>query len=239
MKKVNQRLDLQAIESSAINPEMLDKIGAKNADMIIAVTNNDETNIFSCQLAAKFYNIQKKIARIRSTYLTNYIDKLKDLEYIDVIIDPAQLVTKRILRKIEHPATFVVLDFVSESLQVFSVKINYTCEIMGKSIAELKAKLSEIPYKLICIINDYASHEKEIQEGCNLNTIIVRDNTHKDGKVFMENYLHIIVLNLEKQIGQFDKENSIIMLIWVLGYFRFEKLREDKRNIKRSINNKI
>ena len=154
MKKVNQRLDLQAIESSAINPEMLDKIGAHNADMIIAVTNNDETNIFSCQLAAKFYNIPKKIARIRSTYLTNYIDKLKELEYIDVIIDPAQLVTKRILRKIEHPATFVVLDFVSDSLQVFSVKINYTCETMGKSIAELKAKLSEIPYKLICIIRN-------------------------------------------------------------------------------------
>ena len=154
MKKVNQRLDLQAIESPAINPEMLDKIAAQNADMIIAVTNIDETNIFSCQLAAKLYNIPTKIARIRSTYLTSYIDKLKDLEYIDVIIDPAQLVTKRILRKVEHPATFVVLDFVSDSVQVFSVKINYTCEIMGQSIAELKAKLSEIPFKLICIIRN-------------------------------------------------------------------------------------
>ena len=154
MKKINQRLDLQAIESSAINPEMLEKIGAQNADMLIAVTDNDETNIFSCQIAETFYNIPTKIARVRSTYLTNYIDQLQNLDYIDVVIDPAQLVTKRILRKVEHPATFVVLDFVSDSVQIFSVKINYTCEIMGKSVAELKAQLSEIPHKLTCIIRN-------------------------------------------------------------------------------------
>ena len=92
------------------------------------------------------------------------MDKLKDLEYIDVIIDPAQLVTKRILRKIEHPATFVVLDFVSESLQVFSVKINYTCEIMGKSTAELKAKLSQtLDQKYDQVVNEIQGIQETIR----------------------------------------------------------------------------
>ena len=155
MKRISERLDVQAIVSSAINPEMLENIGAKNADMMIAVTNSDETNIFSCQLADSFYKIPKKITRVRSSLLTNYIDKLKDfLPYIDVIIDPAQLVTKRLIRKIEHPATFIVLDFISESLQVCCIKTHYTYQATNKSIEELKALLCEIPLKLVCIIRN-------------------------------------------------------------------------------------
>ena len=155
MKRINERLDVQVLESSAINPELLDNIGAKDADMIIAVTNSDETNIVSCQLAESFYKVPKKIARIRSPQLTNYIERLKDeLSYIDVIINPAQLVTKRLIRKIEHPSTFIVLDFISESLQVCCIKMHYTYNNIGKSIEEIEALLGDIPHRLICIIRN-------------------------------------------------------------------------------------
>jgi len=100
-------------------------------------------------------------------------------------------------------------------------------------------ELCKIGGKSICIINDYASYEKELAEGCHLNSIIVRDNTHNDGKEFMEQYLSTIVLELENQIGDFDKESSMVMLSWVLGYLRFEKLREDMRNKKRAANSKV
>ena len=155
MKRINDRLDIQTIESPAINPELLDSIGAKDADMMIAVTNSDETNIFACQLGELFYKIPKKISRVRSPQLANYIEQLKnDLSYVDVMINPAQLVTKRLIRKIEHPATFIVLDFISESLQVCCIKIHYTFNTTGKSIEEIKALLGDTPHRLICIIRN-------------------------------------------------------------------------------------
>ena len=83
---------------------------------------------------------------------------------------------------------------------------------------------------MICIINDYSSYEKELEDGCFLNTIIVRDKSHNDGKVFMKNYFQTLVLELDKEIDRFAKDGNMIILCWVLGYLRFEKNREDMRN---------
>ena len=83
---------------------------------------------------------------------------------------------------------------------------------------------------MICIINDYSSYEKELEDGCSLNTIIVRERTHQDGKVFMKNYFQTLAVELERQIDRSAKDGNVAVLSWVLGYLRFEKNREDIRN---------
>ena len=100
-------------------------------------------------------------------------------------------------------------------------------------------ELSKIVGKLICIINDFASYEKEKAAGSSLNAIIIREQTHNDGKEFVKNYLNTIVLELENQTGDVDKENSMVMLCWILGYVRFEKFREDMKNKERAANSKV
>lgn len=92
------------------------------------------------------------------------------------------------------------------------------------------SEVCKICYKMICIINDYSSYEKELEEGCCLNTIIVREQTHQDGKVFMKNYFQTLVVELERQIDRSAKDGNVAVLSWVLGYLRFEKNREDMRN---------
>ena len=111
----------------------------------------------------------------------------------------------------------------------------------------LDDEVYNIGAKMICLINDFASYEKEKEENCYLNAIIVRDKTHGDGKDFVENYLSTIVKNFEDESvclgsrwSMCAQESSTLMLSWVLGYLRFEKLRiEDARNKKRGTNNKI
>lgn len=85
-------------------------------------------------------------------------------------------------------------------------------------------------YKMICIINDYSSYKKELEEGCCLNTIIVREKSHHDGTVFMKNYFQTLVVELEEKIDRSNKDGNLVILSWVLGYLRFEKNREDMRN---------
>ena len=66
IKRINETQDVKGIVGRATFPNVLENAGAENADMIIAVTKNDETNMIICQLAHSLFNVGKKIARIRS-----------------------------------------------------------------------------------------------------------------------------------------------------------------------------
>ena len=66
IQKINDSLDVRAIVGKATYPSILEKANAADADMIIAVTKNDEINMLICQIAFSIFKVQKKIARIRS-----------------------------------------------------------------------------------------------------------------------------------------------------------------------------
>ena len=66
VQKISESIDVKGVVGKATFPSVLEKAGAKEADMIIAVTKNDEVNMFVCQIAHSIFNISKKIARIRS-----------------------------------------------------------------------------------------------------------------------------------------------------------------------------
>ena len=63
---VRDKFDLKTIIGSASNPSVLEEAGAESADMLIAVTLQDEINMVACQMAHTFFKIPRKIARIRS-----------------------------------------------------------------------------------------------------------------------------------------------------------------------------
>ena len=60
IKKINDSQDVKGIVGKATLPNVLENAGAEVADMIIAVTRNDEANMIICQLASTLFNIQKK-----------------------------------------------------------------------------------------------------------------------------------------------------------------------------------
>ena len=89
IQKINDTLDVKAIVGKATYPSILEKANAIETDMIIAVTRNDEINMLICQIAFSIFNIQKKIARIRSQdYLNPKFTRVYNKENlpIDVII---------------------------------------------------------------------------------------------------------------------------------------------------------
>ena len=66
IQNINKSQDVKGIVGTATFPSVLEKANAAEADMIIAVTRNDEINMVICQIAFSIFNIPKKIARIRS-----------------------------------------------------------------------------------------------------------------------------------------------------------------------------
>lgn len=143
LQELQDRLDLRTVVGSASSPEVLKRAGAEDADMIIAVTNSDETNMVACQVAYTLFHTPTKIARIRGLdYLRHKKLFTQEALPIDVIISPEQLVTTYVQRLIEYPSALQVLDFAGGLVRLVAVKAYYGGPLVGH---ELKTLREHIP----------------------------------------------------------------------------------------------
>lgn len=152
LQALNERFDLQVINGVASHPSILEKAGANDADMIIAVTNSDETNMVACQVAYTLFHTPTKIARVRNVeYLKNVTLFSQGALPIDVHISPEQLVTEYIERILSVPGALQVLDFAAGKAQMIAVRVGRESLLIGQPLKELNAKLPAIDYRIVSI----------------------------------------------------------------------------------------
>ena len=146
IKKINDTQDVKGIVGRATLPSVLENAGAKDTDMIIAVTRNDETNMIVCQLASTLFNISKKIARIRSQdFLEGKWSKLysKSNIPIDVIISPEREVAKSLYRKLEAPGALDNVPFIKGKVKLLEISVENNCPIKNIALKDLTKKFPE------------------------------------------------------------------------------------------------
>ena len=146
IKRINDTQDVKGIVGRATLPSVLESAGAKDTDMIIAVTRNDEINMVVCQIASSLFNISKKIARIRSQeFLEGKWSKLysKSNIPIDVIISPEREVAKSLYRKLEAPGALDNVPFVKDKVKLLEILIEKKCPIANIPLNDLTKKFPE------------------------------------------------------------------------------------------------
>ncbi|MFN9972734.1 MAG: NAD-binding protein, partial [Phycisphaerae bacterium] len=112
LRMLQDRLDLRTVTGNAGHPEVLARAGARDADLILAVTQSDETNLVACKLAATMFNVPTKIARIRAAdYLSHPEIFSADHFAVDTVICPEQILTDYIVKLVEFPESLQVLEF--------------------------------------------------------------------------------------------------------------------------------
>ncbi len=152
LRSLQDRLDLRTVIGVASYPEVLERAGADDADMIIAVTDNDETNMVACQIAYTLFHTPTKIARIRAVeYLEHQKIFTQDALPIDVLISPEQIITDYIQRLIEHPGTLQVLDFADKKVQLVAVKAYFDGPLVGHELRELRDHMPGIDTRVAAI----------------------------------------------------------------------------------------
>ena len=157
IQKINDMLDVKAIVGKATYPSVLEKANASDADMIIAVTRNDEINMLICQIAFSIFNIQKKIARIRSQdYLNPKFSKVYNKENlpIDVIISPELEIAKSLLRKLEAPGALDNVPFADNKIRLLEVLINKTCPLINIKLNELTKKFPKLESNILGVVRN-------------------------------------------------------------------------------------
>tara|TARA_Y100000591_G_scaffold31805_1_gene23598 strand:- start:1383 stop:2768 length:1386 start_codon:yes stop_codon:yes gene_type:complete len=157
IQKINDSLDVKAIVGKGTYPSILEKANAYDADMIIAVTRNDEINMLICQIAYSIFKIQKKIARIRSQdYLNPKFTTVYNKENlpIDVIISPEIEIAKSIQRKLEAPGALDSVPFSNSKIKLLEILIRENCKLIDYKLNELTKKYPQLDANIIAIIRD-------------------------------------------------------------------------------------
>jgi len=147
IQKINDNLDAKGIVGIATYPSVLELAEAKNADMIIAVTRNDETNMIVCQIAHSLFNVSRKIARIRSKEFLNptYSNLFsKNHLPIDTIISPEFEVANSLLRKIEAPGAIESFPFANDSIRLIEINIDNKCPLVNTPLQKLTESFSDL-----------------------------------------------------------------------------------------------
>ena len=123
LRELQDRLDIRTVVGHAAYPEVLERAGADDADIIVALTDRDETNMVACQVAYTAFHTPTKIARIRAAEYMN-ARKLftQDAIPVDVRISPEQLVCEYIEQLILYPGALQVLDFADGRVRLVGAR---------------------------------------------------------------------------------------------------------------------
>ena len=157
IQKIDDTLDVKSIVGKATYPSILEKANASQADMIIAVTRNDEINMLICQIAFSIFNVQKKISRIRSQdYLNPKFTKVYNKENlpIDVIISPEIEIAKSLQRKLEAPGALDNVPFANNKIRLLEILINEKCSLKEIKLNEITKKFPKLNANIMGVIRD-------------------------------------------------------------------------------------
>ncbi|HCD03946.1 MULTISPECIES: Trk system potassium transporter TrkA [unclassified Methylophaga] len=155
LHKLQDHYDIRTIQGLASHPAVLERAGAADADLVLAVTNSDETNMVACQICHTLYNTPTKIARIRAPeYLTKPELFNNEAIAIDVLISPEQLVTDYIERLISHPNALQVLDFADGLVQLVAVRAFHGGPLVGNPLRELRKHIPKTETRVAAIFRN-------------------------------------------------------------------------------------
>lgn len=146
--------DVLPILGSASHPDVLEKANAKQAELLIAVTDVDEVNMIACEVAHAFFNIPRKIARIDSQ---DFLDPLWSTLYndkhvpVDLIISPEIEIAKYIYRLLKIPGASENLSFFDDKMRLLSFRIPEDSPMLKTPLLNLRQIAPDLEAEVVCI----------------------------------------------------------------------------------------
>ncbi|PHM46757.1 Trk system potassium transporter TrkA [Xenorhabdus miraniensis] len=153
LRQLQDKFDLRVVNGHGSHPRVLREAGAEDADMLVAVTNSDETNMIACQIAYSLFNTPNKVARIRSSEYIRESEKLFQPDHIpiDYLISPEQLVIDYIYKLIQYPGALQVVNFAEGRVSIVAVKAYYGGSLVGNALSSLREHMPHIDSKVAAI----------------------------------------------------------------------------------------
>jgi trk system potassium uptake protein TrkA len=162
IRRINDNLDAQGIVGHASRPDVLERAGTNDADMIIAVTHMDEVNMIACQVAHSLFDVPIKIARVRhQSYLDPVWSNLFSREHlpIDVIISPEVEVAKAVTRRLRVPGAFEMIPLADDKVRLLGVRVDANCPLINTPIKQLTQLFPDLNIVIVGLLR----HDRPIR----------------------------------------------------------------------------
>ena len=152
LRNLQARLDLRTVLGSAAHPSVLLDAGIEDCDLMIAVTQSDETNLVACKLAQKLFNVPTRIARLRATdYLANERVLGPDCFAVDLAICPEQVLTDYIGKLVEFPEALQVLEFAHGRVSLVAVRAYQGGPLVGHPLKDMRKHIPSVDARIAAI----------------------------------------------------------------------------------------
>jgi trk system potassium uptake protein TrkA len=180
LRDLQDRIDIRTVQGNAASPRTLETAGARDADMIVALTNSDETNMVACHVAWSLFGTRTKIARIRSRDYTRHgglfvttdsapaetaavapADRTPHGFAVDMYLSPEQAVTEYIERLIRYPGALQIVDFAAGKVRLVGLKALRGGALVGRPIRELKTHMRSSEARVAAMYRNGQSIEPE------------------------------------------------------------------------------
>jgi trk system potassium uptake protein TrkA len=156
--ELQDRFDLRGLVGNAALPSTLKQGGADDADMLIAVTAFDETNLVACKVAADLFNIPSRIARVRNVELQKHPDLIGEGGFRAThVIFPEQTVTDYLLKLIEFPEALQVIEFADGRASLIAVRAYAGGPLVSHPIKDLRRHIPNVDTRIVAMFRNEAS----------------------------------------------------------------------------------
>ncbi len=155
LRTLQDRFDLRTVTGNAAHPAVLERAGARDADLLLAVTQSDETNMVACKLAATMFNIPTKIARIRSADYLSHPEIFSPENFaVDLSICPEQVLTDYIAKLLEFPEALQVLEFANGKVSLVAVRAFHGGPLVGHELQYLRQHMPQTDTRVAAIFRE-------------------------------------------------------------------------------------
>ena len=155
VERANDVLEVRATLGNGAHPDVLERAGARDADMLIAVTQADEVNMVACQVAHSLFDIPTKIARVRAqSYLAKDYAGLfsRSCLAIDLVISPEIEVGDMVLRRLQLPGAFETLSFADGKVLAVGISCGEDCPVIDTPIRQLSELFPDLPAVIVAVV---------------------------------------------------------------------------------------
>jgi len=202
LQHVNDNLDVQTIHGSGSNPLDLEAAGLKGAEILLAVTDSDETNLVACLVADLISPNTKKLARIREGAWDQYHGQFHDNPpHINSVINPEIEVIKTIERLLAVPGAVDVAEFEKGRIKLVGILLDESSRLSGVRLSDLGAVLKRTPPLIASLVRGdelIIPTGKDILQPNDIVYIICKDTSLIESlKLFdkhEENLRHVLIV---------------------------------------------
>jgi trk system potassium uptake protein TrkA len=147
VRRITDTYDVNGVVGFASHPDVLERAGARDADMVIAATQSDEVNMVVCQVANSIFSVPRKIARLRApAYLNAIYSDLYRTDHlpIDVVISPEYAVADAVMQRLAAPAAFDIEGFLDGKAQLVGLTLGAACAVLDTPLRQLSELFSTL-----------------------------------------------------------------------------------------------